>query len=64
MSNITAAITGAVIVLGRRSIVDLPTALLAMGTLLLLWKFRKLQEPILVAAAALIGVVAYPLLHH
>lgn len=57
------AITGAVIVLGRRSIVDLPTALLAIGTLLLLWKFRKLQEPILVAAAALIGVVAYRLLH-
>ena len=57
------AIAGAVIVLARRSIVDVPTALLACVTLALLFRFKKLQEPIIVAAAALIGVVAYPLLH-
>ena len=57
------AITGAVIVLARRSIVDVATAVLACVTLLLLFRFKKLQEPIIVAAAALIGLVAYPLLH-
>jgi len=57
------AITGAVIVLARRSIVDVPTALLAIVTLVLLWKFRKLQEPAIVAGAALIGLAAYPFVH-
>ncbi len=57
------AITGAVIVLARRSIIDIPTATLAVATVLLLWKFKKLQEPVVVAGAALIGLVAFPLLH-
>jgi chromate transporter len=57
------AITGAVIVLAKRSIVDLPTALLAVVTLVLLWKVKKLHEPIIVAGAALAGLAAYPLLH-
>ena len=55
------AITGAVIVLAKRSIVDLPTALLALLTLLLLWRVKKLQEPVIVLAAAMIGLIAYPL---
>ncbi len=58
------AITGAVIVLAKRSIVDVPTALLAVATVLLLVKFKKLQEPVIVAGAALIGLALYPLLHH
>ena len=58
------AITGAVIVLAKRSIVDVPTALLAVATVLLLVKFKKLQEPVVVAGAALIGLALYPLLHH
>jgi chromate transporter len=57
------AITGAVIVIARRSIVDVPTALMAIITLLLLWRFKKLHEPIIVAAAAVIGIFIYPLLH-
>ena len=58
------AITGAVVVLAKRSIFDIPTVLLALMTILLLWKFKKLPEPVIVAGAALIGLVAYPLLHH
>ena len=58
------AITGAVIVLAKRSIVDVPTALLALVTVALLLKFKKLSEPVIVAGAALIGLAAYPLLHH
>ena len=57
------AITGAVIVLAKRSIVDIPTALLALATVALLWKFKKLPEPVIVAGAALIGLIAYPLMH-
>src|SRR5213079_419866 len=55
------AISGAVIVLGRRSIYDVPTALLAVATLVLLWRFKKLPEPLLIAAAAVIGIVVFPL---
>jgi len=58
------AITGAVIVLAKRSIVDVPTVLLALVTVVLLVKFKKLSEPVIVAGAALIGLAVYPLLHH
>ncbi|CAM2185627.1 Chromate transport protein [Paraburkholderia sacchari] len=57
------AITGSVLVIAKRSIVDLPTALVALATIALLWRFKKLQEPVIVIAAALFGLVAYPLLH-
>jgi chromate transporter len=57
------AITGSVIVIARRSVIDVPTALLAFATVLLLWRFKKLQEPVIVAAAALIGLAVYPLVH-
>lgn len=60
----TGAITGAVIVLGKRSIIDIPTALLAALTLLLLSKTRKIPEPVIVLAAALIGLIVYPLIHN
>ena len=57
------AITGSVIVIAKRSIVDIPTALIALATIALLWKYKKLQEPVVVVGAALIGLVLYPLLH-
>ncbi len=66
VDGVTAAaigtITGAVIVLGKRSIIDLPTILLAVATVVLIWKFKKLPEPVIVLAAALIGLVVYPLM--
>ncbi|MDE2419684.1 MAG: chromate efflux transporter [Gammaproteobacteria bacterium] len=58
------AIVGSVVMLAERTITDVPTALLAIGTAILLWKFKKLQEPVIVSAAALIGLVVYPLMHH
>jgi chromate transporter len=57
------AITGSVIVIAKRSIIDLPTVLIALITVFLLWKFKKLQEPVIIAAAAAAGLVLYPLLH-
>jgi hypothetical protein len=45
------AITGAVIVLGRRSITDIPTAALAAAALVVLLKVKKVPEPLIVLAA-------------
>lgn len=59
----TGAITGAVIVLGKRSIIDIPTLLFAIVTLLLLWKVKKISEPIIVVGAAILGLIIYPLVH-
>ena len=52
------AITGAVVVLGKRSIVDLPTASLALATTGLLAWTKKIPEPLIVLAAAGIGLAA------
>ncbi len=61
MDGVTAAaigtITGAVVVLGKRSIVDLPTLAIALVTGLLLCKAKKLPEPLIVAAAAAAGLI-------
>jgi chromate transporter len=57
------AIAGSVVVIAKRSIVDVPTALVAIVTGILLWRFKKLQEPVVIAAAAALGLVVYPLLH-
>jgi chromate transporter len=57
------AITGAVVVLGRRSIYDIPTAVIAVVALLVLWRVKKIPEPLIVAAAAIVGLVVYPLMH-
>ncbi len=66
VDGVTAAaigtITGAVVVLGKRSIVDLPTAVIAAAALVLLWKAKKLPEPVVVAAAAVAGLIVYPML--
>ena len=58
------AIAGSVIVIAQRSIVDVPTALLAISATALLWKFKKLQEPVIVLGAALLGMLLFPLMHH
>jgi chromate transporter len=56
------AIAGAVIVLGRRAIVDLPTALIALAALLILWKSpRRIPEPLIVALAAIVGLAVHPI---
>lgn len=56
----TGAITGAVILIARRSIYDVPTAAIALASLVILWWF-KVPEPIVVLAAAAIGLVVFML---
>jgi chromate transporter len=57
------AITGSVLVIAKRSLIDLPTVALAIATVLLLWRFKKLPEPIVVVAAAGFGLAVYPFIH-
>jgi len=53
----TGAIAGAAVILGRRSLVDLPTIVIALVTLALLLAPRKIPEPVLIVAAGLVGLV-------
>jgi chromate transporter len=53
----TGAIGGAAFVLGRRAIVDVPTALIALATLGLLLFARKVPEPIVILGAAVVGLI-------
>ena len=52
----TGAIAGAAVVLGKRSIVDLQTALIFAITLALLLKLKKAPEPIVILAAGIVGL--------
>jgi chromate transporter len=55
------AIAGAVVVIGQRSITDWITAALAVVTAAVLWRFKKIPEPLVVLVAALIGLIVHPL---
>jgi chromate transporter len=52
------AIAGACVVLGRRAIVDPPTALIALAALGLQWRLR-VAEPVLIGGAALAGLLIF-----
>lgn len=54
----TGAIAGAAFVLGRRAVIDLTTAGIALGTLVLLLLRRKIPEPLVIAAAGIVGVIS------
>ena len=51
----TGAIAGAAIVLGRRAIVDVSTALIALGTLATLAYVKRVPEPLVIVLAGVIG---------
>jgi chromate transporter len=59
-SAATGAIAGAVLLLARRAVYDLPTAAVMLISLAVLWRFT-VPEPILVAAAGIVGLIAFPL---
>jgi chromate transporter len=56
----TGAITGAVIVLGARAIIDLPTAIIALVSFAILWRY-KIPEPVLVTVSGVVGLILWPL---
>ncbi|MCZ4223338.1 chromate transporter [Pedobacter rhodius] len=60
VEGITAAVIGAlvgsVIIIAMRSIIDIPTGLIALGSGLALIYIKKIQEPHLIAIAAILGI--------
>ena len=56
----TGAITGAVIVLGVRAITDLPTAVIALISFGVLWRY-KVPEPLIVTISGVVGLILWPL---
>jgi chromate transporter len=50
------AIVGAVLVLGKRTLLDLPSLAIALITIGILLRFKKLQEPFIILAAAVVGI--------
>ena len=51
------AIVGAVFVLGKRQITDVTSAAIAAATIIILLRFKKIQEPIIILAAAIAGLL-------
>jgi len=58
------ALAGAVVVIAQRSIIDVATATLSIGTAAWLWRFKRFPEPVIVLAAAVLGLLLYPLTTH
>ena len=56
----TGAITGAVIVLAIRAITDWPTAMIALASFAVLWRYR-ISEPIIVTISGVVGLILWPL---
>ena len=54
---VVGALVGAVIIIGLRSITDFPTALIAIATLLALIYVKKIQEPYIILAASIVGLI-------
>jgi chromate transporter len=57
----TGAIAGAALVLARRTLVDIPTVLVAVVTLAALVRFKKLQEPLVIVVAGVVGFAIHAL---
>ena len=53
---VVGALAGAVIVIAIRTIKDIPTALIALATIIILLRTKKVKEPQIILAAALIGL--------
>ena len=51
------AIAGAVVILARRQFNDTPSVLIALTTSLILLRFKKIQEPLIILVAALLGLL-------
>jgi chromate transporter len=51
------AIVGAVILLSKRTLIDAGSISLALIGIVVLWKYKKIQEPIWILAAALLGLL-------
>jgi chromate transporter len=56
-SAATGAIAGAAFVLGKRAVFDLPTILICLVTLAVIFKVKKAPEPLVIAVAGVVGIL-------
>jgi len=54
-ATVVGALVGSVIIIAKRSIIDIPTLLIAVATVLILLYYKKIQEPYIIAIAAILG---------
>jgi chromate transporter len=54
---VVGALAGAVVVIAIRTIKDIPTAVIALITIVVLLKTKKIKEPVIILIAAVIGLV-------
>jgi len=51
------SLAGAVVIIAFRTVKDIPTALIAVITLLAMIYFKKIKEPLIIVLAALAGLM-------
>jgi len=56
-ASVIGALVGSVIIIGSRSILDIPTAIIAITSVLALLYIKKMQEPYIIGVAAIIGLI-------
>ena len=61
-ATVIGALVGAVVIIGIRSITDIPTALIALAIIFALIYIKKIQEPYIILVAAVIGIILKTLL--
>ncbi|HET9433238.1 MAG TPA: chromate efflux transporter, partial [Chitinophagaceae bacterium] len=54
---VVGALAGAVVVIAGRTINDIPSAIIALTTIVVLIKMKKIKEPVVILIAAIIGLV-------
>jgi chromate transporter len=56
-ASVIGALVGSVIVIGLRSIIDIPTAFIGVAAVLALVYVKKMQEPYIIGVAAIVGLL-------
>jgi chromate transporter len=56
-ASVIGALVGSVIIIGLRTIIDIPTAIIAVAAVLALLYIKKIQEPYIIGLAAIIGIL-------
>lgn len=51
------AIAGAVLVLAKRNLTDIPTIVIAIITIIVLYTYKKIPEPLVIAVASVVGIL-------
>ena len=54
---VVGALAGAVVVIAGRTIKDIPSAVIALATIVVVFRFKKIKEPVVILVAAIIGLV-------